>query len=132
MKTQTEEIIIELPFALPSLNDWMDWHYHKRKDFRNTLAWEIRATYGRVKHKPIQLSEVTVTRYGVKELDWVNLYGSFKSCEDTLIVSSKRNPSGLGIIQDDSPKHVKALTITQKVVKQGEQRTIISIQPLDG
>ncbi len=125
------QIVIEIPLALVSLNEWSKWHYHKKKEYRESLAWEVRIAYGRVKHKPLQWFDVKMMRYGIKLLDWANLYGSVKPLEDVLVVATKRNPSGLGIIQDDAVKYCRSLTCTQELVKQGEQKTVLTITEIE-
>ena len=124
------EIQIEIPFAVPSLNEWKKWHHTKLTAYRKMLAWEIHLAYGRVTHEPIQKCVIIVVRYGSRDLDWVNLYGSFKTLEDVLVVNTKSHPSGLGIIQDDSPKYVKSLTVIPEKCKRSEEKTVIKIIPI--
>ena len=68
-----------------------------------------------------------MTRFGLKKLDWVNLYGSFKSLEDVLVVPTQRNPSGLGLIVNDDTDHVLSLTVNQIIVSAGEEKTKVRI-----
>lgn len=124
------EIIIEIPFAVASLNEWRKWHHQQYKKYREDLAILVRHSYGPITHKPIQNCVIIVYRHGARDLDYVNLYGSFKALEDVLVVNTKRSPSGLGIIQDDSPKFVKSLTVIPVKCKRVEEKTIVKIIPI--
>lgn len=122
-----EKIILTIPYALPTLNAIRKMHYQEYKRLREKLAWEICGQY-RHKGDPIKYSIIFVTRHGSgKTPDWVNLYGSFKALEDCLVMPSKANPSGLGIIYDDNPEYVKTLTVLPQKCKRGEEKTVVEI-----
>lgn len=75
---------------------------------------------------------VTIRRYSIKLPDWDGLFASAKAPLDCLVVQSKRNPHGLGIIRDDNPNCILTLTITPVLVKhRNEQRTEIIVTPAD-
>ncbi|WP_162571065.1 MULTISPECIES: hypothetical protein [unclassified Variovorax] len=55
---------------------------------------------------PLAQAALVVVRRSAGELDWDNAYGGLKPILDCLVVKSSKNPSGLGLVTDDSPKHM--------------------------
>jgi len=52
---------------------------------------------------PIQRTRLVIIRHSAGYLDWDNALGGLKPLLDCLVIASKRNPDGLGLIFDDNP-----------------------------
>lgn len=55
---------------------------------------------------PLEKSALFITRYCSGELDWDNAVGGLKPILDCLVMPTKWNPSGLGLIRNDNPKYM--------------------------
>jgi hypothetical protein len=125
------ELIYELhlPAATPSNNAIKGMHFHAYKKLRN--GWRasvLAAIEGKVPAAPITRSALEIERYCAGSLDWDNAYGGLKPLLDCLVAPSVRNPDGLGLIEDDSPKFMpEAPRMTQSVAKRGRDCTIVRI-----
>jgi hypothetical protein len=81
---------------------------------------------------PIQRCEVEIERHCSGRLpDWDNLYGGFKPILDCLVVRTKTNPHGLGVIEDDAPTCIIKLTAVPVKCSKGEHKTIITIKEIE-
>ena len=101
------ELIYELhlPTATPSNNTIKGMHFHAYKQLRNGWRASVLAAIGgKVPAAPITRSALEIERYCAGSLDWDNAYGGLKPLLDCLVAPSARNPDGLGLIEDDSPK----------------------------
>lgn len=117
----------EIPIALASFNETRKMHFKAYKRYRESLALLVRKAYGPIRHKPMTRVYIHFIRHGSRSLDWANLYGSFKPLEDCLVLPKQSSPNGLGIIIDDSVKHVIKLTADQKKCKRIEEKTVVFI-----
>ena len=126
---------LTVPKATPLLNQIRKMHYQKYKRLREEWSWLIKAAAMKAGIKsgdtPINRCIVMVSRYQWHNAgtlpDWDGLYAGLKPAIDCLSVASKSSPSGLGIIVDDSPKHIISLTATPFLCKRDEVRTEIRI-----
>ena len=90
-----------------------------------------KALYGSKPVSPLQQAALVVERHCAGELDWDNAYGGLKPLLDCLVRKTSRNPDGLGIVVDDSPRHMPYPPFVQQVpAKRGEGKTVIAIYDL--
>lgn len=127
----TRELIYELhlPAATPSNNAIKGMHFHAYKKLRNGWRASVLAAIGgKAPATPIARSALEIGRYCAGSLDWDNAYGGLKPLLDCLVAPSARNPDGLGLIKDDSPKFMpEAPRMTQGAAKRGRGCTIVRI-----
>ena len=103
-----------IQFALPErtilLNRWQRMNRFERTRYSRALAWQVRvalqATDWRLGDPPKEHSRIEVYRYSTQYPDWDGLLGGLKPLLDCLVMRTKRNPHGLGVVRDDSPKHL--------------------------
>ena len=118
------ELIYELhlPAATPSNNAIKAMHFHAYKKLRNGWRASVLAAIGgKAPTAPIARSALEIERYCAGSLDWDNAYGGSKPLLDCLVVPSARNPDGLGLIADDSPKFIPdAPRVFQLQAKRGQ------------
>jgi len=134
------EIVIEIPEPWPLLNQWQRMHWRERRRTNERIAWLIRTSQGfRVaqwRKTPIQQCAIVAERYhgnGANHLpDFDNLYAGLKPMLDSLVPASKRHPHGLGLIQDDSPKHITSLAAHPYLKDAKGSRSVIRIIVPDG
>lgn len=81
---------------------------------------------------PVTKSALEIERYCAGSLDWDNAYGGLKPLLDCLVAPSARNPDGLGLIQDDSPKFMpEAPRVFQLSAKRGAGYAVVRIYAID-
>ena len=74
------------------------------------------ALKGRRPKVPLQKAFVRITRTCPGDgLDWDNALGGLKPLFDCLVMPSRRNPSGLGLIVDDSIAHIPYQPLMRQV-----------------
>jgi hypothetical protein len=96
---------LHLPEPTPSNNAIKGMHFHAYKKLRNGMRASVLAALGgNTPASPLLCSALEVERYCAGSLDWDNAYGGLKPLLDCLVAKRARNPDGLGLIQDDSPK----------------------------
>lgn len=123
-----EGIVITLPFATPSQNVYMRWHYHKRNRFRDEARMHIRSQIRMMpafRHRSPVPEErrigVEFLRRGVRQLDYGNLVGGgMKAVLDALVLE--------GLLKDDSPKWVQD-AYHQERCRKGQESTRIWLYP---
>lgn len=103
--------------------------YRKLRQSWRTAVWA--ALNGKLPKTPMTPAFLVVHRYCPSEgLDWDNAYGGLKVMQDCLVSASPRNPDGLGLILDDSPKHMPAPPLLiQHKCRKGEARTECLVMP---
>jgi hypothetical protein len=98
----------ELPEETPSNNVVKNLHWMAYRRMRQ--LWRVRVLSrglaGTRPEAPLEQAALVVVRRCSGQLDWDNAYGGLKPVLDTLVVRSKRNPDGLGLVVDDSPRHM--------------------------
>jgi len=121
----------ELAFdvATPSNNVIKGMHFQAYRKLRNQWALMVLVGLkGRRPLKPLEQAFLVVERECAGELDWDNAYGGLKPLLDCLVVASERNPDGLGLIADDSPRHMPLPPfMVQKKAKRGHANTKVFI-----
>jgi hypothetical protein len=129
------ELVHELPPSepTPSNNAIKGMHFHAYKKLRN--GWRasvLAAISGKAPAASIARSVLEIERYCAGSRDWDNAYGGSKPLLAYLVAPSARNPDGLGLIQDDSPKFMpEALRMTQFAAKRGAGHTVERIYSID-
>lgn len=120
------------------LNQLLKIHWSKKPKLRREIAWQIRAamTPAIKSQEPVSEFKLHVDRYAyhtVKQKpDQDGLIGGLKPYIDTLCEQCARNPYGLGIVVDDSAKHMVGLTATAHLVgKRDFERTVFTISPVN-
>jgi hypothetical protein len=116
----------EIPEPTPTLNEWQRMHWAKRGRVAKGFAWMVRAALGPIKVKPMQKCKVRIERHSAGTPDTDGLYGGLKPLLDCLVVCTKRNPHGLGLVQDDNPGCMQLEAVSVKC-KQKEGKTVIEI-----
>lgn len=114
---------LRLAAETPSNNTIKGMHFHAYKKLRNDYAVEVLSLIGGKRPaSAIKVSGLVIVRYCVGGgLDWDNAYGGLKPVLDCLVAPSTRNPSGLGLIEDDKPKHMPAAPVLHQLpAKKGE------------
>jgi hypothetical protein len=129
------ELIYELhlPEPTPSNNAIKGMHFHAYKNLRNGWRADVLAAIGgKVPAAPIGRSALEIERYCAGSLDWDNAYGGLKPLLDCLVAPSARNPDGLGLIADDSPRFMpEAPRVFQLPAKRAEGSTVVRIFSVD-
>ena len=117
-----------LTTKIPLLNVWQRMHWRKRKRYQETLAWEIRAVLPYPLPGVLTRCLVVILRRSRPPLpDWDGLGAAPKALMDCLVVPSKRNPHGLGLIADDNPACVGMLVTLPAPLKAMQHRTTVQI-----
>ena len=124
---------LHLPTATPSNNTIKGMHFHAYKKLRN--GWRasvLAAIEGKVPAAPITRSALEIERYCAGSLDWDNAYGGLKPLLDCLVAPSARNPDGLGLIEDDSPRFMpEAPRVFQLPAKRGAGYAVVRIYAIN-
>ena len=120
----------ELPEPSPSNNTIKELHFHAYRNLR--LMWKLKMlsrAFPRGKPaEPIKKAALVIVRRCSGMLDWDNAYGGLKPLLDCLVVKTKRNPDGLGVVVDDSPRHMPYPPFVQQLpAKRGDGSTHIAI-----
>ena len=125
------EIFFTLDDPTILLNKWQRMHWTARKRHIKEMVWKVREAVKPPK-TPLQRCTITVKRYSTGLPDWDGMYGGLKALLDCLVVGTKTNPPGLGIIQDDSPEYIVKLdAVPIRVKKRFEQRTEVTIREVE-
>lgn len=119
-------MILEIPEATPSNNKIKGMHYHDYKRARHKWSWLVVEAVP-IKRPAIQKCDIKITRHGSRMLDWDNCYGGIKPLMDSLVIASKTNPCGRGVIEDDNPNIVLSLVMDQVKCKRKDEKTVIEI-----
>lgn len=123
---------LELPEETPSNNEIRGKHFHVYRGIRK--AWRFRVENAAAAAgfspgmEPVRHVHLEVDRYCSGMLDWDNAYGGLKPVLDCLVMPTKKNPDGLGLIFDDSPLYViEPPYVKQHKAKPGAGRTVVRI-----
>lgn len=101
------------------------------KHYRDELSAEVAALVpDDPRRRPFTYAEITIVRYSVRLPDQDGCVASVKPILDILQPRSARHPSGLGIIVEDSPEHIRLTVRSEKVATRAEQRTLVTIERL--
>jgi hypothetical protein len=127
------EIAFILPFALPSLNVRDRRHRYRHGQDKKAMNLEVLAAIGGSRYlprPPFKRARVTIVRCSSQRLDPDGLPAVAKNLLDVLCVQSKVHPTGLGVLVDDSPKHLE-LIVEQFTAAPGSGSTAVRITCLD-
>lgn len=126
MLLPTEGITITLPFATPSQNVYMRWHWSRRGKFRDEVRMHVRAQARTLMRVPGPITRsrqrvgVEFLRRGVRQLDTGNLIGGIKAALDALVLE--------GLLWDDSPRWLQDV-YHQERCRKGHESTRIWLYP---
>ncbi len=91
----------------PSNNVIKSMHFAAYKKLRESFERQVREALGGYSGPRRTRVAMVIERFSEGAgLDWDNAYGGLKPMFDTLVAPSLRNPSGQGLIADDSLAHV--------------------------
>ena len=110
-------VTFSLPFVLDGINARLRTHWAARSAADGLLAQEIMAALGGPRYyprPPFRRAKIEILRIGKKLLDPDGLAVCHKPLIDALCERCDRHPTGLGIIEDDSARHV-VLDVKQMV-----------------
>ncbi len=125
------EIFFTLSEPTILLNKLIRMHWTQRKRHGKELAWKVRDAVKPPK-TPLARCEVYIRRYSTSLPDWDGLYGGCKPLLDCFVVPTKRNPHGLGFIEDDNPACIIKLDVIPIRTKhRADQRTEITIREVE-
>jgi hypothetical protein len=99
-------VCLHLDTPSPSNNVIKGLHFHRYKKLRNDFALSLSAALGDHEPRAVPQSALYIVRRCAGSMDWDNAIGGMKPILDCMVASSTRNPSGLGIIEDDKPKNM--------------------------
>jgi len=113
-------------FDLLSPNRLYRMHFAQRSRYKKSIEAMLIAYGDNIMpiQSPCKVKIVRQYGYRKREMDEDNLYGACKSLIDALKVRKKNKDGGLGIIEDDSPKHIE-LSVSQE--KSSDKKTYIDI-----
>lgn len=120
-----ETIKFEIPEPLPLMNKWQRMHWQKRRRINKGFSWMVREALGPWNKDPITACEIRIERYSAGTPDPDAIVA--KPLLDALVVRTKRNPYGLGIILDDNPSVILKLTIETAICPRKQGKTVIEI-----
>jgi hypothetical protein len=126
------EIAFVLPFALDSLNVRDRKHFAQRHRDQDRLRLEVIAALGGTRYLPrpaFARARITVIRQSPGSLDPDGLPATVKGLVDILCVSSAVHPHGLGVIEDDSARHID-LAVRQEQCARGSAATTVLVEEL--
>lgn len=126
------EIAFSLPFALESLNVRDRKSHWQRSRGKRDLSLEVLAAIGGSRYlprPPFERARITIVRCSSQRLDPDGLPAVAKNLLDVLCVKSNIHPTGLGVIVDDSPRHIE-LTVTQSTAPPSHGSTLVRIEKL--
>ena len=101
----TDRYVIEIPWRIPLLNEFLSMHWSKRMNYSKQVAAEIAVAIPKHKRplKPWDKWSILVERESTKAPDPGAIWGGAKPIPDVLQPVSKKHPRGLGIVREDSP-----------------------------
>ena len=127
------ELTITLPYAIPTLNVLIRTHYRRRATQKLRMGREILAQLGSSRPaQPFERAHVVIERHSTGTPDPDGAVGACKDLLDCLTTPSVqangkvRNKYGMGLIRDDSPKHI-TLEVRPVRCKRGEERTVVRL-----
>jgi hypothetical protein len=118
----------------PSNNVIKEMHFRDYRILRHRFRYLVlEALAGKRPALPIEQSFLVVRRHCVGVLDWDNALGGLKPLLDCLVVATTKNPSGLGLVRDDSPRHMPYPPFMEQVkAKRQAGFTEILVYEIDG
>ena len=124
---------LAFPVETPSNNVIKGMHFHAYRTLRKQWSLMVMsALKGRRPSEALERSFLVIERECAGSLDWDNAYGGLKPLLDCLVLPSERNPDGIGLIADDSPKHMPLPPyVGQTKAKRGQGKTRVFIYELE-
>lgn len=128
--TEAVEYSFSIPYVLPSINEQQRMHWAGRARIKQRCLeylMEARSLARKEKRawpKDLREFALRLERWSVRDLDEDNLVASHKS-----LIDAMKRDGGLGLILDDSPKHMLVLKVTQSRTNKARTRTVITLVP---
>ena len=112
-----------LPFASPSLNELLRWHWSKRRKYHDHVCMLLRMQVRMHRYAPAdKRMQMELLRVGKRIIDADNLIGGCKPIVDALVKET--------LLVDDSPKWLDGSY--SQLVDRRSQWTQIILYPWDG
>lgn len=127
------ELSFVLPFALDPLNVRDRKHRYAHGHDKKQMKLEVLDAIGGSRYlpaAPFERARVTIVRCSSQRLDPDGLPAVAKNLLDCLCPQSAVHPTGLGVLRDDSPKHIE-LIMKQSTAAPGHGYTAVRIERLD-
>ena len=122
------EIFFTLDRPTILLNRLLRMHWTARRKHMQELSWLVRAAVTPPR-TPLAPCEVYIKRYSVQVPDHEGATGGVKLLLDCLVVHTKTNPWGNGLIENDDPSCIIRLDVVPiKVAHRADARTEITIR----
>jgi hypothetical protein len=120
---------LQLAEETPSNNVIKEMHFQEYRRLRQRFRYLVlEALQGKRPEAPIEQSFLVVRRHCAGLLDWDNALGGLKPLLDCLVIATKRNPSGLGLVVDDSPRSMPYPPFMEQIkAKPGKGHTEILV-----
>lgn len=116
-------ITVTLPFASPSLNELLRWHWSKRRKYHDQVCLLLRMQVQMHRYEPAnKRMHMELLRVGKRTIDADNLVGGAKPIVDALVKAT--------LLVDDSPKWLEG-TYSQ-LTDRRNQYTQIILYPWEG
>ena len=127
--TGTLRYELQIPQESPSNNVIKNMHFHAYKHLRRKFRYLVLAALaGKRPEAPLEQSFLVVRRHCVGLLDWDNALGGLKPLLDCLVIATERNPDGLGLVVDDSPRSMPYPPFMEQIkAKRGKGHTEIFV-----
>ncbi|MCC5610891.1 hypothetical protein LC612_30120 [Nostoc sp. CHAB 5834] len=121
-----------LPLETPSNNTIRSMHFREYKSLREGWQLVVASSIRGPRRPPLPRPFLCVERYcSGQGLDWDNAYGGLKPVLDCLVRPTSKNPSGLGLIEDDNLKVMPIPPLVTQLPADAKQgRTVIKIYNL--
>lgn len=121
-------------YVPPTLNRMLRQHWSRRRTEGFRVAWLVRAALAEsgqaLPAQPLARARVMIERAAPGHaVDPDGLVGGCKGLLDVLQPATPKRRYGLGLIQDDSPRHID-LIVSQRSVPREEAGTTITIAEL--
>lgn len=126
-------ITLEFDMLTPTLNVWMRTHWAARRRVMELWSWTIRQQLSGqfwIDSDPIRACQLHVERRSTAVPDIDNAVGGMKPLLDCLVVPTKRNPWGNGVIRNDDQSCVMLLHVETPRVLVGETGMTVIIQEI--
>jgi hypothetical protein len=113
----------------PTLNVMLRWHWRERQRRAKEMAYQVRSAIGVFAGQPMRKCRILIERHSSGKPDIDGAWGGAKLLLDTLVVPTRRNPHGLGVIANDDPDCAQIELRTVKT-NRAAQKTVVMIEEL--
>lgn len=115
----------------PTLNEVLRWHWRRQRESVKQMSAQVWvALKGKKPAQSMKRARVTIERHSSGTPDNDGLIGGLKHLIDTLVMPSKRNPHGLGLIENDDPSCIELVARSVRSNRAG-QKTLVTVEELE-